>query len=203
MFIERALRAPAANTLERWYAPETAARIVDEALRRFAEERGSLSVEAGIGGAVMVRLAALTACLYRVLLSSGLTPEEARSRTAEVAWAIYHRMGFVPGAVARFAGRTPEARLRAATDLFRHFPFGPPSYDMRDVDAGAGVVAFDVRRCPVAEYFEEQGLTELCAAAFCDLDHRLAQDWSAALTREHTLARGDDRCDFRWRALRP
>jgi ubiquinone biosynthesis protein len=69
---------------------------------------------------------------------------------------------------------------------------------MVDVPAESNVVAFDVRRCPVAEYLSAQGLSELCVEAWCNLDVPLASKWGARLERTGTLAQGAERCDFRW-----
>jgi ubiquinone biosynthesis protein len=67
-----------------------------------------------------------------------------------------------------------------------------------DVPGGEDVVAFDVRRCPVAEYFRAQGLSQVCVDAWCNLDLPLARKWGARLERTGTLAQGAERCDFRW-----
>ena len=113
--------------------------------------------------------------------------------------AAYRVMSSVPGLLSRLAGPDPTRRVRAATKVFRRFPFGPPSYVMEDVEDGERTVAFDVLRCPVAEYFDAASLNELCARSFCDLDYELAAEWGASLQRETTLARGDGACSFRWR----
>ncbi|MDH4139937.1 MAG: L-2-amino-thiazoline-4-carboxylic acid hydrolase [Coriobacteriia bacterium] len=60
---------------------------------------------------------------------------------------------------------------------------------MGHVDDGDWRVAFDVTRCPVADYFAREGLSGLCAASFCDLDFRLASEWNAELCRPLTISR--------------
>ena len=84
-------------------------------------------------------------------------------------------------------------RLERATRLFRRFPFRAPSYDIVDVPRGDDVVAFDVRRCPVAEYFQSQGLSQVCVDAWCNLDVPLARKWGARLERTGTLAQSGRR----------
>lgn len=79
-------------------------------------------------------------------------------------------------------------------------PFAPPGYQVEDVEARGYTVAFDVVRCPVADYFAARGLSDLCVALFCDLDQRLAGEWGADLVRSGTIAGGQERCDFRWQA---
>jgi ubiquinone biosynthesis protein len=99
--------------------------------------------------------------------------------------------------------RDPRKRLKLATDLFRSFPFGSPSYQWRDAPSSDGAVAFDCVKCPVAEFFASQGSSELCVQTFCRLDFPLAQTWGGKLIRTGTIASGAERCDFRWYPLEP
>lgn len=172
--------------------------IVDDAFVDYESERPDLPHEASLGGRLMVHLAALTVGLYRALLARGVTEAEARSLTAEVTWNAYAVMAEVPSILSRVGSSSAGDRVKRATDLFRRFPFSAPSYDMVDVDGGEHVVAFDVRRCPVAEHFRELGLGELCVESWCNLDFPLAEKWGARLQRTQTLAGGASHCDFRW-----
>jgi ubiquinone biosynthesis protein len=125
--------------------------------------------------------------------------EEAARLVSAAAWLVYEKMALPPRVLAWLLRRNPLRRLKMATDLFRWFPFGPPSYQMEDVPAEAGVVAFDVLRCPVAEFFRREGQPELCVRTFCQLDFPLARAWGGTLERTGTIAAGAVRCDFRWR----
>jgi ubiquinone biosynthesis protein len=111
-------------------------------------------------------------------------------------------MATAPTALSRVGARSPFHRVKRATDLFRRFPFSAPSYEMIDVEAADNVVAFDVRRCPVAEHFRAQGLGALCVESWCNLDFPLAEKWGARLERSQTIAEGATHCDFRWRVTR-
>ena len=71
---------------------------------------------------------------------------------------------------------------------------------MRYVDAGANTFTFDVYRCPTADYFASQGLSELCVSAFCNLDYPLADKWGVTLERPLTPAGGATHCDFRFQS---
>jgi ubiquinone biosynthesis protein len=150
----------------------------------------------------MVHLAAMTIGLYRALLARDVDEERARELTARVTWRAYEKMASVPTVLSRIGSHSRRDRLVRATDLFRRFPFGAPAYEMIDVPADVDVVAFDVRRCPVAEHFIAQGLGALCVASWCDLDFPLAEIWGAELKRSTTIAGGGTSCDFRWR-VRP
>jgi len=199
MRLLRPLLAPAVRRAlrSRFLSPEIHG-VLDDTFDNYERQRSRLPKEKVLGARLMVHFAALTAGFYRVLVARGVPDDEARRLTAEVTWHVYDKMAAVPWALARVTKRTPYDRLRRATGLFRRFPFGPPSYDMIDVDATANVVAFDVRRCPVAEYFRARGLKQVCVDAWCNLDVPLAKKWGARLERAGTLAQGAERCDFRW-----
>lgn len=97
--------------------------------------------------------------------------------------------------------RTPIHRVRSAMNAYMRFPYASPGYEMEYVSAEGECVAFDVRRCPAADFFRRQGLSDLCVAAFCNLDYLLAEGWSVTLERSQTLAEGASHCDFRFRAV--
>ena len=189
----------ASRVLRNRFGSRRARGIIDEAFRRYLAEASKLPAEQSIGGRMMVHCAGVTAALYRVLVDEGLGLVDAREQTARVTAAIYEQMAEIPWLVAKLSGRSPHARLKRATDAFRRFPFSAPAYLIQDVAADEQTVAFDVRRCPVAEYFRAQGLADLCVESWCNLDFPLAEKWGARLERTTTLARGGQRCDFRWR----
>ena len=70
--------------------------------------------------------------------------------------------------------------------IHRHFPSEPG-------------VAFDVTRCPFADYFKDQGVPELTPYAACNLDHCAARAVGVELVRTQTIAQGAEHCDFRWK----
>jgi ubiquinone biosynthesis protein len=155
------------------------------------------------GGWLMVRLAACVVGLYRALLKANVAADDAARLVSTASWLVYAKMAVPPRLLAAILTRDPGRRLKVATDLFRRFPFGPPSYRMENVPAGPGVVAFDVLRCPVAELFKREGHPELCVRTFCNLDFPLARAWGGELERTCTIAGSDKRCDFRWRVPLP
>jgi ubiquinone biosynthesis protein len=203
MHVLRPLLAPfARKVLRSRFSREDARAIFHDAFDDYARQRSQIPSQRAAGARLMVHFAALTAGLYRSLRARSVTDEDARRLTADVAWRVYEKMAAVPWLLARFTRTDPYRRLERATRVFRHFPFRAPSYDMVDVPGGEDVVAFDVRRCPVAEYFRAQGLSQVCVDAWCNLDLPLAKKWGARLERTGTLAQGADRCDFRWHVQR-
>jgi hypothetical protein len=76
------------------------------------------------------------------------------------------------------------------------FPFNAPGYLIEAAPADSGT-AFDVVRCPIANYFRGEAAIDLCSASWCNRDYALAELTHEKLVRTKTLVRGDDRCDFR------
>jgi len=69
----------------------------------------------------------------------------------DIGWSVYRQMGEPPLLIAGAFTRDPRKRLKLATDMFRTFPFGSPSYQWRDVPSSDGAIAFDCVKCPVAD----------------------------------------------------
>jgi ubiquinone biosynthesis protein len=167
--------------------------------RTFDELSPALPREVTLGARMNLTFACVTLSFHRALLACGTERSYATELVGDAAWVVYRPWGTVPRLVSRLGAREPLARLRLATNLFRRFPFGPPSYVMRDV-AAPDVVAFDVLRCPIAEYFSAHGDADVCVGTWCNLDYALAEAWGGRLVRPRTLAGGASRCDFRWRS---
>ena len=151
------------------------------------------------GGSLMLHLAAMSAAFYQELTVMGETKDAATRSFYDIAWKVYKKMGGFSWWLASLRTGDPYRRLRIATELFRAFPFNSPSYLWKDVQASAGIVAFDCLRCPVAEYFQSKGLSEFCTETWCKLDFPLAERWHARLDRSGTIAGGAKVCDFRWK----
>lgn len=174
--------------------------ILAETWRGYDRLERDLSLAANMGAVITTHLAALTLALHQSLRARGRSEADSHALIYKIGWAIYRRMGDVPLEMARALTSDPVKRLRIATDVFRKFPFGPPGYVWRDIEAGGDVVAFDCTRCPVAEFFGQHDAAALCSATWCALDFPLAEKWGGRLERPKTIAGGHDHCDFRWRA---
>jgi hypothetical protein len=173
------------------------ARILRRTWRFFDSMVDDVPAEQVLGARINVGLACATIAAYKALLAEGIDRDEARRLVADVVWAIYEKMGRAAWTLSGAFAKPLAERLLVSTRIARRFPFGPPSYLMEDVGDEAAV-AFDVLRCPIAEYFAANGLPELCVDAWCNQDYALAEMWGSKLQRSGTLAGGSDRCDFRW-----
>lgn len=157
-----------------------------------------LPLEQNAGAILTTHLAALTLALHRSLIARGWSEVQSHRVIHSIGWNIYGRMADPPFEFARAITSHPAKRLQIATSLFRRFPFGPPGYGWRNVEAGENIVAFDCTKCPVAEFFAGHDSSALCTATWCALDFPVAEKWGGRLLRPKTIAGGHDHCDFRW-----
>jgi len=180
-------------------APEELEQVIQGAWRNYSDLAQELPAEPTLGARLMVRLAAMTIGLHNSLRQAGLTEEEALERTSQITWLVYEKLTELPWKLTALLAKNRIGRVRRVMDWSMRFPYGSPGYQMQYVQAEENTVAFDVHRCPAADYFARQGLSELCVSAFCDLDYPLADKWGVTLERSQTLAGGATHCDFRFR----
>jgi len=171
----------------------------------YAERVGGLPSEPTVGSRMNLRLACFTMCFFNALLGAGVERAYAIELVADAVWKVYRLWSTValglarltPGKTTSLAFAVTKAGGRQAR-VSLSFPFNAPGYRIEPVPAESGT-AFDVVRCPVADYFRRQGAIDLCSASWCNLDYPLAEMTGERLVRTKTLVRGDDRCDFRLR----
>lgn len=175
---------------------------IEEVLRNYW--KGYLVLKPGVkltgtlGGNVMVHLAAMSTAFYQELRGRGLNEKEATRLFYEITWIVYRKMGKFVWMMTGVRSRNAAKRMSIATRMFRTFPFSGPSYQWKDRASEGNVIAFDCLRCPVAEYFKAQGLSEFCAATWCALDRPLARIWGGELVRGSSIAAGGTVCDFKF-----
>jgi ubiquinone biosynthesis protein len=177
--------------------------VVTETWDRYYELEPSVAVQPTLGAVFTTHAAALILAMHETLLRHGVSAKASHRLIYDIGWTVYRQMAEPPLLIASAFTRDPHKRLKLATDMFRSFPFGSPSYEWLDVSSPDGVVAFDCVRCPVAEFFASQNASELCVQTFCRLDFPLAETWGGQLERSGTIASGAERCDFRWNPQPP
>lgn len=202
LVLKSLLQPPVGRFLRTQMSREQSDLTLKAVWRRYAESAPSVPEDEGFGPTIVLHLAAITIALYETLVESGRDDEAATQLVVDVGWVVYRKMGGVAWMLSRTAGKDKFHRMRAATQMFRRFPFSSPAYQWKEVAAEANVVAFDCVRCPAAKYFASKNRSALCVRTFCNLDFPLAKDWGAELERKGSIAGGAERCDFRWRAAR-
>lgn len=178
-------------------------RDVDDLLKRawidYSVRSEKLPPEPTFGSRMNVRLACFTMAFFDALLAVGIERDYAINLIADTAWRVYRLWSIAALGLARL---TPGRRTSLAFAINRRgglslsFPFNAPGYVIEPVAATRGT-AFDVVRCPIADYFRSEGAIDLCTASWCNLDYALAELTGEKLVRTKTLVRGDGRCDFR------
>ena len=174
-------------------------RMLRGAWARFDRLRAELPAEPTAGSRLNVMLAALTLAMLDAVVDQGVERNYAVELVGDAAWRIYAQWGRVPRLVARLVTNDPARRMRICVNTFLRFPFNRPGYRYQDRPEPAGR-ALDMLRCPVADYLGAHGASDLAVGAWCNLDFELARMWGGTLERHGSLAAGDPRCDFRFKA---
>jgi ubiquinone biosynthesis protein len=182
---------------------ESTSDVMKQTWDRYYELEPSVAIQPTMGAVFTTHAATLILAMHETLLRHGVAAAESHRLIYEIGWNVYQQMAEPPLLIASAFTRDPRKRLKLATDLFRSFPFGSPSYEWRDVSSPDGAVAFDCLKCPVAEFFASHNASELCVQTFCRLDFPLAETWGGQLKRTGTIASGAALCDFRWYPREP
>jgi hypothetical protein len=177
--------------------------ILGAAWVRYAGGVAKLPPEPTVGSRMNLRLACFTMSFFEALMGIGTDRAYAIELVADAVWRVYRLWSTIALKLAYLTpGRTTSLAFAVANPGDREggvslsFPFNAPGYVIETVPAKIGT-AFDVVRCPVADYFRKQGAVDLCTASWCNLDYALAEMTHEKLVRTTTLVRGADRCDFR------
>lgn len=178
--------------------PVSVSDLLKQTWARYYELEPTVAIQPTLGAVFSTHAAALILAMHETLLRHGVVASESHRLIYDIGWSVYRQMAEPPLLIASAFTRDPRKRLKLATDLFRSFPFGAPSYGWRDVSTADGAIAFDCVKCPVAEFFASHNASELCVQTFCRLDFPLAQTWGGQLERSGTIASGAEHCDFRW-----
>lgn len=171
--------------------------LLEDMWHRYDVLASAVPIEPTLGSRMNVHLAVLSLACFQALQAHGIERSYAIELFADLAWAIYEQWGRIPDVVARYLAQTALQRLHLDVNAFLRFPFNPPGYAIERLVEGESV-AFNVRRCPIAEYLQAHDAADLCVASWCNLDYALAEMWGGHLERSGTLAGGDDLCDFRF-----
>ena len=101
--------------------------------RGYSESAPSIPKGEGFGPTQVLHLAAITIALHQALTDSGRSCEAATEIVVDVGWVVYRKMGAVAWVLARTAGEDKFRRMRAATQIFRRFPFSSPAYQWKEI----------------------------------------------------------------------
>ncbi len=182
------------------FARREVAHVLDKAWTKFDELTTSVPEIPSPGAHHNVLLSCFTLAAVDALTAQGTDRSYAIELFGDVAYDIYSRWGAIARFIARLASREPVQRMRVACRLFLTFPFDQPGYEYEARSMHDGL-AFDITRCPVAEYLREQGAVDVGLRTWCHQDWALAEYWGGWMERTQTRMEGADICDFLWRAI--
>jgi hypothetical protein len=151
------------------------------------------------GTNMVLRLMEWDCALYRAARQVGMAEPDAKRLVEEINWGVLGPSVKMSFAVSRIRSSVLVERVTWIVDLMFRVVFTAPF--RRNAHPRTDEIAFDVVVCPLAQYFNAQGLPELTSAAACSLDHRMASVWGMTLHRAQTIAEGHSVCDFHFRAI--
>ena len=178
---------------------DTISKLPEEIWSEYRQGLTHLEKKETLGANLVIRFSLLTLIFYNKLIAENVEKQEAIRRTAEITWAIYEKLTDKFWFVTRlFSKKAIERVKKAIVFSIKHFPYNRPGYEMEIIKTSDDEIAYNVYKCPAAEFFREHQLSELCAGTWCDLDYSLAEKWNVKLEREKTIAKGDEICAFRF-----
>lgn len=173
--------------------------ILDAAYDDYDAHAADVPDEATAGARVLLHLSAVLIGLYRALVARGVADAEARDLIAEVTERVFLRIVGVSNIFGALGRGSKAEQFKRSSEALGRVLFAPPSWQMEEVADPRYTVAFDMHRCPLAEYFAARDASDLCVSAICALDFKIHPESEVKLIRIGTIAGGADRCDFRWR----
>jgi hypothetical protein len=146
---------------------------------------------------LMLRYGEWCCAVYQTVQKQGMSQDEAGALVEAIMTDAYRPVPAAMFKLSRLRSAKQETRVRWLLSIITRYFFSAP-FRHRHLPS-EDAVAFDVTRCPLADYFEDQGVPELTTHAACNLDYGAAIEMGVELVRTQTIAKGADYCDFRWK----
>jgi hypothetical protein len=179
----------------------TISKFLKEIWTTYEQRSNKLGKKETFGATIMVKLSLLTLLIYEKLIAENIERQQAIEFTSEITWIIYEKLTDRFWIFTRLFSKKPIKRVTKAMNFFiKYFPYKSPGYEMEILKTKDNEMAFNVYKCPAAEFFKEHQLSELCTKSWCDLDYPLAEKWNVKLERDKTMAKGNELCDFKFLA---
>jgi hypothetical protein len=176
-------------------------RIFADAATRTQELASGVPREPTLGARLMLTSGIWSLAIYHAIRAAGAEVDHATDLCTDYLWVSYRRNVRRARWLGRLGQRDPEKQMARIQERFLRFPLESPGYDCRLEDV-AGCYAYDIRRCPVQDYFRKQGeeALEFFRRSWCTLDYPLAEHLvrGGRYTRSKVLSDGDPMCDMRW-----
>jgi hypothetical protein len=176
-------------------------RILADAAARIPELASGIPSEPTPGARLMLRSGVWSLAMYHAIRATGAEADHATELCTDYLWTSYRRNVRRARWHGHLRHRDPEKQMARIQERFLRFPLESPGYDCR-LEEVPGCYAYDIRRCPVQDYFRKQGdeALEFFRRSWCTLDYPLAEHLvrGGRYTRSKVLSDGDAMCDMRW-----
>lgn len=172
-------------------------RILQRAERHYAALAPKLAMAVTAGGRFNLRMAAYLLALYRAMRDEGVSEERAMALLSNGLFRVMRQVWRSPDAIVGRLTRDHVRRAKIRERVARRFYFRSPDWEMHEVTA-PGRYGVDITRCVMRDLLVSEGAAEICDQVLCVQDIRMAEARGDRLVRGGTLARGDERCDFRF-----
>ena len=157
------------------------------------------------GNTILMRNGVYSLALYRALCEAVEDREHATQLAGDVCWKGYEMSMKWPAVLAKLVHRDRKKRLDFLCRMGTKYRFSPPAYKVATRFEN-NTFFMDFTRCPICDYFRDQGAEELefFRNTWCKMDWAVIEsmvEGPVRYEREHTLSHGDDICDMRWIVL--
>ncbi len=139
---------------------------------------------------LFIRYMEWNCALYRAVQEHGMSQAEAATLVETIFGDVYRPVPAAFFKLSRLRSANRETRVKWLFGMITRDFFSSP-FVHRHLPSETGV-SFDVTRCPLADYFKDQGVPELTPHAACNADYLLARECGIELVRTQTIADGSE-----------
>ena len=185
------------RVLAKRYDKEQVSRIMTRMWEDYALQIPKIPRQKTLGSSLVIRFNAMAIATYRALLAEGIRPDDARKDVYLFAWSNYKLSSGLAWLLTSYSG-SRLMHTHRAMKLFRRMSFPSPDFGWEEMTPSATRVGFNCTKCPIAEYWASQNLSDVCVESICSLDNQLSKQWGVRFVLSNTIAGGSNHCDFRW-----
>lgn len=186
----------AKTVLSQDFERDTVNAIVAAAKQSYPNVPEAKLTETSFTVSIVLELSRLNIAFHDALCTADLTGEHVERLIDHTNWRLIRSSLGPLAKMSKLRGRGPIQMTRSTNRLLWKRIFTNP-FMVTEVST-ASIVAYDVKRCPMQEYYASQDRANVCRVAACNQDYRMADLWGVKLTRTQTLCNGGSVCDFRF-----
>lgn len=157
------------------------------------------------GNRVLMNNGVVSLALYRAICEKTEDRDYVTQLAGDVLWKIYKSSMKLPVTLARLIHRDRKKQMNFLCRMATKYRYAPPAYEVKNRFEN-GTFYMDFYRCPIFDYFREQGIEELAffRKTWCTFDWPVIEELVSGpvrYERKQTLSAEDGVCDMRWIVL--